>query len=142
MEMYEKIVELPLFKGLSRDEVNDFVGRTALSFSRHAAGETIAAAGQPVTSVKCLLSGSVSLSGLSGTSVTVGAGSILGLDRLYGLDTTYGCEITALEPVALMEFSKSALLEALQSNQLILINMLNYLCREIWRERSDEQPYQ
>lgn len=130
--IYEKIMNLSLFKGLSYDSISLFVAKTPLTFSKYEVGDVIINPDCACKSVKCLMSGKVNLSvtvcmGHLKISQTLPEGIVIGLDHLYGMDTDYGITVSALESCSIMEFDKKQLMDLLKDNQLIMINYLNYL---------------
>lgn len=132
--MYEKLMALPLFKGASTNLIQTFAEKTPLMFSKYSEGQTIVTPKESCNTVKCLLSGSAVISHpVAGRSIwiheTVGPDSMIGIERLFGLDTTFSIKAVAGEECSLMEFSKKIFIQLLQDHQLLMINYINYLCR-------------
>lgn len=50
--MYENLMGLPLFNGVSYNRISEIVGNTRLAFSKYLPGETILEAGDPCTGIK------------------------------------------------------------------------------------------
>lgn len=130
--MYETIMSLPLFKGVSREQVSSFVEKTYVEFQNHSAGTTVVSAGQQCTAIQYILSGEIRFSWQNvdcGFSVnqTLGAGTVIAADRLFGMDTNYPYTGVTLSPTSLMSFSKSEYIALLNSNPIYMLNYLNYL---------------
>ncbi len=131
--MYETIMNLPLFKGVSNEQVSAFLEKTHLKFTKYSAGETIASRNEPVKGIKCIISGDASAkyNFADGSNLflteTISGGHIIGADRLFGMDTTYNSDVTALNQVSVMEFNKEQYLNLLNSAPIYLLNYLNYL---------------
>ncbi len=131
--MYETIMNLPLFKGLSHEQVSSFLEKTHIKFSKYSDREKIVSADERAAEVKCIISGQVRLSHIIGynnqlklTELRKG-NEMLGADRLFGMDTTYGTDICAVGNVSTMEFSKEQYQNLLHAGSIYLLNYLNSL---------------
>lgn len=132
--VYERLMNLPLFKGAGEDLINEFAEKTPLEFKTFAPGEVIISENQICNEVVCLLSGRVKrvmkyCSGRLIVSELIKGGTLIGIEHLFGLHQKYNMEITASEEAGIMYFPKQHYLRLLQSSNLILINCLNYLSR-------------
>lgn len=132
MTMYEKLMMLPIFKGMNPEQMSVFLEKTHLEFNTHETGSVIVSRGGECDRLYCILSGRVQcIYPLSGNNVRLaaeyGSGKVIGLDRLYGMDTRYGVVVKALEECGTMSFGKSQYMSLIQSNQICTINYLNML---------------
>ncbi|MBD5207498.1 MAG: Crp/Fnr family transcriptional regulator [Bacteroidales bacterium] len=130
--MYETIMDLPLFKGVGKDHVSQFVEKTQIHFERYEPGDIIADSKDEVTGLKFVLSGSVVMSSKClGGKITVEShmkgNIVLGATRLFGLKPMHKRQIKALTPCGVMGFSKEKYIELLRSDRIYLINFANYL---------------
>lgn len=131
--MYETIMNLPLFKGLSRDQVSSFLEKTHIRFSRYEKGDMFISTKDIVTEVRCIISGNVRIIHDIGEKKSIrlsesqDGGNILGADKLFGMDTSYGFDAYAESQVSLLEFSKAQYINLLSSDSIYLINYLNFL---------------
>ena len=55
--LYSKLMELPMFQGMSKDDLMAVIGQTRFDFAQKEAGETIANAGDECAHLSFLLSG-------------------------------------------------------------------------------------
>lgn len=132
MTMYERLMTLPIFKGVGTEQLSLFLEKTHLDFDNYDAGAVIQPLLEDCNGLKCVLSGRIemvhTLSGGEGRLVAeYGSGKVLGLERLFGMDTRPRHEVRALEPCGTMSFSKEQYMSLLRSNHICLINYLNYL---------------
>ena len=132
--IYEKLTEIPVFKGATREFIHSFAEKTPLTFSKFGAGERIARAGDVCRTVKCVLSGRVRArrrvwGGRLYVSETIAPEAVLAFDRLFGLDNRFGAHYTALDVCGTMEFSKRVFIQLLQDNQVVMVNYMNLLSR-------------
>lgn len=131
--MYETIMNLPLFKGLSHEQISSFLEKTNIRFTKFRAGETIAARSETVDTIKCIISGKVEITHRLGDEdsisviETIGAENVIGADRLFGMNTVYGADIKAMADTSIMEFGKEQFFNLLTSGPIYLINYVNYL---------------
>ena len=126
------IMDLPLFKGVSKVLVSQFLEKTNVDFLNYESGETIMTEGEEVTMVRFVISGAIRLTHTFSTlSITVketcGSGTVLGADRLYGISTLYPCDGEAVGKTSLMQFSKEQYVSLIQSNRIYMLNFFNYL---------------
>lgn len=135
LTMYEKLMMLPIFKGVGADDMSAFLEKTHLEFNTWQTGTVIVPKDDECERLYCILSGRIQcVYELSGGKIRLGAeygpGKVIGLDRLYGLDTRYSHSVRAVDDCGTMCFSKSQYMSLLQSNQICTINYLNILsCR-------------
>lgn len=140
--MYETIMNLPLFKGVSHDQVSSFLEKTHIKFSKYNPGEIIAERNDPVKTIKCIISGFTSIKylitndGRLSLQETISGEHIIGADRLFGMDTTYNSEICAINRVSIMEFNKDQYLNLLTTSPIYLLNYLNYLSYQAQKIKS------
>lgn len=132
--MFETLMSLPLFKGASVEQISAFVEKTHLAFKTYNPGETIASGKDSCRTLRCLISGEMRVAhpmfseGII-VNETVSAGRFIGAERLFGLDNHLGFKARALTRCGTMELPKSQYMTLLQSNQIFLMNCLNYLAR-------------
>lgn len=131
--MYETIMNLPLFKGLSHEQVSSFLEKTHIKFSKYSDGEKIVSAGERVKEIKCLISGQLRLHHNIGKNNMIRltelrcTNEVLGADRLFGMNTTYEFDAYAVGNASTMEFSKEQYQNLLNAGSIYLINYLNFL---------------
>lgn len=130
--MYEILLGLPLFKGVSRERISEIVGMSKFHFLKYLPGETIVSAGEPCTHIKFIISGQARFSvanadGRFTVSQTLDAPDVIAPEFLFGSATTYPCSGTAIEPTGILQISKADYLKILNTDQIFLFNYLNTL---------------
>lgn len=130
--MYEKLMMLPIFKGMNPDQMSEFLEKTHLEFNTFQTGSMIVTRGEECGKLHCVLSGRIQcIYTLGGGSVKIAAeydkGKVIGLERLYGMDTHYGYAVKALEECGTMSFGKSQYMSLMHANQICTLNYLNML---------------
>lgn len=142
--MYEIIMSLPLFKGLSKTQISSLIEKTPISFSQFEKGAVIYNEGDPIEKLKCLIGGKVKITHRIGTqesgtcscneahcnlfiTETVESPAILEAQKLFGMNRHTDSVAICDEKASIMELGKEQYLKLLQSDNIYLINYLNYL---------------
>lgn len=130
--MYENLMTLPLFNGVSYTRLSEIVGSTPLSFLKYEPGETLIGVGEPCTHIKFVINGSVRLSVVNSSdrfkvSQTLTAPTVISPDYLFGRNTQYPITATAIDTVSVMQIEKKDFVTILQSDDIFLFNYLNIL---------------
>lgn len=132
--MYDILLGLPLFKGVSHNKISEIVGSTKFHFLKFAPGEQIVKAGDACSHIKFIISGKTSMEIVSDDQrfrikQTLSAPEVLAPDFLFGRTTTYPGTVTALETTGIMQIAKSDYVDILHTDRVFLFNFLNLLSR-------------
>ncbi len=130
--MYEILLGLPLFSGVSRERLSQVVGMAKFHFLKYLPGETIVRAGEQCTHIKFIISGQgrFTVSNHDGrflVSQTLTAPDVIAPDCLFGSVTSYPCTGVAIEPTGILQITKADYLKILNLDQIFLFNYLNIL---------------
>lgn len=130
--MYENLMTLPLFKGISYSRLSEIVGNTRLAFLKYLPGEQMLNAGEPCTHIKFIISGRARLTIRNENDrVRVGqtltAPAVISPDFLFGRNTLYPATATAIDTVSIMRIDKKDFIPLLQRDEIFLFNYLNIL---------------
>ena len=130
--MYEILMGLPLFKGVSYANISKVVESTKFHFLKYLDGETLVTAGETCTHVKFIISGKARLSianadGRFKVSQTLSAPDVIAPDYLFGRATHYPCNATAIGPTGILQITKHDYVKILHSDPIFLFNFLNIL---------------
>ena len=130
--MYEMIMSLPLFKGISRDHVSALLEKTNIVFHRFSVGETVISPGEDCRNIGFVVRGTArvefrSPDGDVTLGQSVGPGTVIGADSLYGWETSFPFSAVALTPMSILVFTKEEYLRLLHQDDIYLMNYLNYL---------------
>ena len=132
--MYEKIMSLPLFKGITQEMVEYFIEKTPLLFTKFKEGDIILKRHEKCNSLKCLITGKASITHYLFDNKleiieTIDGEFIFGSENLFGIDNKSQCCVRAVEECSVMEFTKKDYLKLLHNNNILLLNYLNFLSR-------------
>lgn len=130
--MFETLLQLPLFKGVSHERIADIVGKAKFHFLKYLPGTEFVQAGEQCTHLKFVLSGDVRLTvsnndGRFSVSQTLSGPDVVAPDFLFGRATVYPCSGVALTPVSILQIEKADYLKILTMDQVFMLNYLNYL---------------
>lgn len=130
--MYEILMGLPLFKGVSYSRISEIVGMAKFHFLKYLEGEQIVTAGEPCTHIKFIISGKARLTienstGRFKVSQTLTAPDVISPDFLFGKATHYPCSATAIDATGILQISKQDYVKILNSDNIFLFNFLNIL---------------
>lgn len=130
--MYEILMGLPLFNGVSRERISEVVGRAPFHFLKYLEGEKVIEPGEAYTHIKFVISGAVrstitSPNGRFQVSQTLQAPNVIAPEFLFGRNTSYPAEVVALEPAGIMQIAKTDYVDILNADKVFLFNFLNTL---------------
>lgn len=130
--MFELLMDLPLFRGVSHSRLADIVGEAKFHFLKYPKGETAIRAGDACDHITFVISGSVRStiendSGRFAVSQTLTAPAVIAPDFMFGRYTRYPCTVETLEPTGILKISKQDFISILDSDKIFLFNYLNML---------------
>lgn len=130
--MYENLMGLPLFNGVSYNRISEIVGGTRLAFLKFLPGEKIVMADDPCTRLMFVIGGKVRLSIRNSSdrfivSQTLEAPSVISPDFLFGRNTLFPASVTAIDTVSIMEIEKNDFISIIRSDEVCLFNYLNFI---------------
>lgn len=130
--MYEILMRLPLFHGVSYSRLSEVVGNTKFHFLKYLKGDRIVEAGEPCTHIKFIISGSARVSivnsdGRFKVSQTLSMPDVIAPEYLFGRATRYPISAVALEPTGILQIEKQEYVKILNSDPVFLFNILNNL---------------
>lgn len=130
--MFDILMGLPLFSGVSRERMADTVGMAKFHFLKYLAGESIVEAGDPCTHIKFIISGSVRMSIENSDKrfkvvSTLEAPDVIAPSFLFGRATDYPCTVNAVEDASILQITKQDYLKILNSDSVFILNFLNML---------------
>ena len=130
--MYENLMQLPLFNGMSYNRISEIVGNTKLAFLKYLNNELIVSAGDPCTHLMFVIGGKVKLTIRNSNdrfrvTQVLTAPSVISPDFLFGRNTLYPATVTAVDTVSLLQIAKNDFISIVQSDEVCLYNYLNFI---------------
>ena len=127
--MYDVLLQLPLFQGVSRAKISELIEKTKFHFLKYPDGEKIVTSGEECNHLKFLRSEMVNKSGKIRVSEVLCAPNVLSPNHLFGRNTNYPSDLYAVEETGIMQIDKQTFIRIMQDESIILINLLNIISR-------------
>lgn len=130
--IYDRLLQLPLFLGMSRADINRAVGHARLDFFSVQDGTTVASEGEPCGHLLFLMQGSLlseTFSDDRGYSFQedIPAPAVLQPERLFGLTPRYSSTFTAMGECRVLSLDKHDAMRMLAESEVFRLNVLNLL---------------
>lgn len=131
-------MQLPLFHGVSAQQLSALVEKMPFHFLKFADGDTIINEGDECTHMRFVVSGRVKvLMRFKNLDIvveqTLDAPNVLAPDYLFGLETSYPFSVIAHGECGIMQLRKTDYISVVQSDKVFLFNVLSYLSRNSQR---------
>lgn len=128
--LYSKLMELPMFQGMSKDDLMAVIGQTRFDFAQKEVGETIVSAGDECAHLSFLLSGQMEVRSQADDNSyifieEIGSPFILQPENLFGISPRYTRTFVAKTTCSLLLLSKSEILRLADDFIIFKFNLLN-----------------
>ncbi len=138
MEIYDRLLQFPLFQGMSHNELMQVVTHTKIGFTKSAVGKRIVREGDDCTHLYFLISGTLTAETAAddrGYTVVeqLSAPYILQPERLFGIQQRYASSFCTATPCHFITIDKQEVLFLLETQLVFRLNMLNLLATEAQR---------
>lgn len=130
--MYDMLLQLPLFQGLSKGELSELVEKVKFHFQKAADGASVFRQGELCTQLAFVLSGELvaSTEAPCGTFIfeeVLGQGAIIEPQSLFGRRPSYKATYRARGEVAVLTIDKQYLYGVLDAYEVFRMNFFNQL---------------
>lgn len=144
LQIYDKLLQFPLFQGMSRDDLELVAGHTRFGFSKIVAGKTIVKDGDSCTHLYFLISGTVRVETFSddhGYRVVeqMQAPYILQPEVLFGYTQRYSHHFTALTETNFITIDKEEVVRLSEDFLVFRLNLLNIFATQT--QKLNRQPW-
>lgn len=133
VSMFEKLLNLPLFQGLSRNDLTQILEKVKFRFRNLKVGELLQQQGEPCTDMVFLMNGEAYVkTEMKEHGMTFyescRAPLIIQPERLFGLHPVYSHSFIAKTEISSMEIEKGIVLSDLFNYDIFRLNFFNVLC--------------
>lgn len=130
--IYELMLQLPIFQGLSYEQLNEIIEKIPFDFCRYSPGTVIYKGGELCDHVLFVLNGVVlqetpSFGGKIRIVQEFSAPHTLSYYYLFGAETRSLSTLRAVTQVGMMKVDKMQFLKMLRQNNIMLVNAMNTL---------------
>ncbi|MBQ8047694.1 MAG: Crp/Fnr family transcriptional regulator [Prevotella sp.] len=143
-KIYDRLLSLPLFQGLSYADLSAIVETTRFDFKSYGIGEFITRADTSCTHLYLLMSGEAEVSTQSDDhsyrlSETISGPLLIEPERLFGLTPYYSRSFMARSECRVLSIEKQAVLRLCADHLIVRINLLNIMAT--LSQRQQRQPW-
>lgn len=136
--MYDKLLQLPLFQGLAKNDLTRILEKVKLDFVKHRSGSNIAESGDPCSQLMFVLSGTVAVTTMAedcSYSFTeyLDAPFLIESHSLFGMELKYHASYMAETEVHTVSVYKMGLFYELLNFEIFRLNYLNTLSSRVQR---------
>lgn len=138
--IYDKLLELPLFQGMSKNDLAIIVGQRKFGFHKIAEGKVVAKDGDECKSLRFLLDGELLVTTEAddhGYILTeeIYAPNILQPEHIFGLSQRYSRTFTTKTKCSILSIDKNEVVKLSEESQIFRINFLNILSTQSQKQQ-------
>ena len=135
LQIYDRLLQFPLFQGMSRDDLEIVAGHTRFGFQKVTAGRQIIHAGDPCTHLYFLINGTLKIETYSDDSrysVTEQMSSpyILQQESVFGYYQRYTHNFYALTDANFLTLDKEEVVRLSEDFLVFRLNLMNHLATQ------------
>ena len=135
LQIYDRLLQFPLFQGMSRDDLEIVAGHTRFGFQKVTAGRQIIHAGDPCTHLYFLINGTLKIETFSDDSrysVTEQMSSpyILQQESIFGYYQRYTHNFYALTDANFLTLDKEEVVRLSEDFLVFRLNLMNHLATQ------------
>lgn len=138
LQLYDKLIELPLFIGISTDELSDIVGQTKFGFHKLAVDRPLVSTDDKCTQLFFLMSGTLRVVSYADNyryriEEELSAPAVIQPEHLFGLQQRFTKDFIAHTDCSLLSLDKAEVLRLLDSYLIFRLNLLNSISMQAQR---------
>ncbi|MBM6993215.1 MAG: Crp/Fnr family transcriptional regulator [Prevotella sp.] len=140
--LYNKLITLPLFLGMSKDDLERIISTTKFDFQKAEANNLIVEEGEKSGQLLLLVDGEVQMetpSDDNGYSVIefVKAPAAIQPERTFGLTQRYSSSVRATTPSSLIRINKNETLRLTNDSLIFRLNLLNIISTALQKKNHE-----
>ena len=142
--MYESLLCLPYFQGMSKDDITEILGKVSLEFKKYGDGDVIARKGEGCDRFAILTHGKISVTAAPDRTFAITeeltAPFCIEPYSIFGYDTCHKRDYIAKGDCTILTIDKQHIFGELSKHHIFTINLLNIICRKT--QQMDERTWQ
>lgn len=144
LQIYDKLLQFPLFQGMSRDDLELVAGHTRFGFTKVMQGKTVVKEGVPCTHLFFLISGTIRVESRSDDRSyrvveQMQAPYILQPEAIFGYNQRYTQTITAQTDTSFITIDKEEVVRLSEDFLVFRLNLLNIFATQA--QKLSHQPW-
>ena len=146
LRMYESLLCLPYFQGMSKDDITEILGKVTLEFKRHGDGDVLFRHGEPCDKFIIITQGKVTSTAIApdkSHSITEELTAPIAIEphSTFGYNTNFKRDYTAKDECTILYVDKQHLFGELKKHDIFTINLLNQVCRRAQQKEHEVWNY-
>lgn len=142
-KIIDRLLELPLFQGISTADLSEIAGHTRFGFIKLAAGRTIVSEGDLCDALRFVINGTFIATvraddGSYTLTEELEAPRVLQPERLFGMTQRYSRSFTTQTQCNMLTIGKAQVVLLMEKYEVFRINMLNIITTQ--SQRQERQP--
>ena len=135
LQIYDRLLQFPLFQGMSRDDLEIVAGHTRFGFQKVTAGRQIIHAGNPCTHLYFLINGTLKIETFSDDSrysviEQMSSPYILQQESIFGYYQRYTHNFYALTDANFLTLDKEEVVRLSEDFLVFRLNLMNHLATQ------------
>ena len=135
LQIYDRLLQFPLFQGMSRDDLEIVAGHTRFGFQKVTAGRQIIHAGDPCTHLYFLINGTLKIETFSDDSrysviEQISSPYILQQESIFGYYQRYTHNFYALTDANFLTLDKEEVVRLSEDFLVFRLNLMNHLATQ------------
>ena len=144
--MYESLLCLPFFQGMSKDDITEILGKVTLEFKRHGDGDVIFRHGEPCDKFIIITQGKATSTAFApdkSYTLTEELTAPIAIEphSTFGNNTNFKRDYIAKDECTILYVDKQHLFGALKKHDIFTINLLNQVCRRAQQKEHEVWNY-
>ena len=128
--IFERLVSLPLFMGMTHDDMNEIIAHTKLDFQKYSSGQQIICADQPCNEIKILMTGSLKMYAEPidhsyRIEETISTPTLFEPERLFGLMPRYANDYHSEMQCSILSINKRDVFKLMSQYEIVHFNFMN-----------------
>ena len=144
LQIFDKLLQFPLFQGMSRDDLEIVAGHTRFGFQKQSAGKTVVKSGDTCNQLYFLINGSLKVRSFADdygylVEEQISAPYILQLESIFGYYQRYTRDFVAQTDVNFLTLDKEEVVRLTEDFLVFRLNMVNHFAtqtqkqmRQVW----------
>ena len=144
--MYESLLCLPFFQGMSKDDITEILGKVTLEFKRYGDGDVLFRHGEPCDKFIIITQGKVTSTAFApdkSYTLTEELKAPVAIEphSTFGYNTNFKRDYVAKDECTLLYIDKQHLFGELRKHDIFTINLLNQVCRKVQQKEHEVWNY-